>query len=149
MYADGNTIIIMYTYCDNDFSKKSIYNSSRKLTGHDEGWVDEYFSNDDSTPINADNLNAMLNMLIYIRNVIGKTSEFQLDGYTLPIPDPDQVDNNRSVASYINEAFKTLADKSVTYGEGMEFYFDAGTAIDSIDIEKDGYIQETNQEAVL
>ena len=62
----------------NDFSKQAIYNNSGDLTSHTDGWKDDYLGQDaTSTPINADNLNAMLQMLIYIRNVIGKTDDFE------------------------------------------------------------------------
>lgn len=91
----------------NNFSEKSIYNNLRKPTGHDYGWVDEYFSDDNSTPINADNLNAMLNMLIYIRNVIGKTDDFELTINDQELSASlDSESNNNTIAKYI----KSVAD---------------------------------------
>ena len=90
----------------NDFSKQAIYNNSGDLTSHTDGWRDDYLGQDaTSTPINADNLNTMLQMLIDIRDVIGKTSDFavEINGEDIDTPN---IESNKSVATYI----KAVAD---------------------------------------
>ena len=60
------------------FSKEAIRNSSghNSLNGWVNGSTDGY--NNDATPLDADNLNAMLNMIIQIRDVIGTTDKYPL-----------------------------------------------------------------------
>lgn len=113
----------------NNFSRNAIKheNSSKDLSG--KGWLDyseDLEETNENTPINADNLNAMLNMLIYIRNVIGKTDDFtkSLNGVDLykskeedgkqvediensVYPNPDNLDD-RSIAKYLEAAFNAI-----------------------------------------
>lgn len=83
----------------NGFNRGAIYPSTNN------GWVD-YKSDINNTPINANNLNAMLQMLIDIRNVIGKTDAFadSING-NKNISKPKE-DGSISVATYI----KAVAD---------------------------------------
>ena len=65
----------------NDFNTGAIYNANNEPVDANKlnewpGWQYEFSGDEDSTPITDTNLNAMLNMLIYIRNVIGKTEDF-------------------------------------------------------------------------
>ena len=147
----------------NDFSKQAIYNNSGDLTSHTDGWRDDYLGQDaTSTPINADNLNAMLQMLIDIRNVIGKTDDFAksingVDLYKTTIengkeiedipnsvyPNPDNLDN-RSIAKYLEAAFnaiigsendgseKLTLNSIKNYLENLDF-IDCGSAPEVID----------------
>lgn len=119
----------------NGFDKPAIYPletdtfsdpDSENNYSNSPGWRDDYYSDDYSTPINADNLNAMLNMLIYTRNVIGKTTDFaaSINGVDLykskqegdkevediensVYPNPDNLDN-RSIARYLEAAFNAI-----------------------------------------
>lgn len=92
----------------NDFSVGAIYKYDNQ-TPSQEGWL-----NDESgdTPINADNLNAMLQMLIYIRNVIGKTDDFEtkINSSTdnASKPDTSGEENTKSLATYIQDVVAAI-----------------------------------------
>lgn len=123
------------------FEKRAIANNQfppENLSEKARGWQDYSADTDDdgyadagygATPVDAENLNAMLNMLIYIRNVIGKTSDFakSVNGVDLyktleedketediensVYPNPNYLDH-RSIAKYLGAAFNAIIGSS-------------------------------------
>lgn len=80
----------------------------------EDGWKENITG---GTPINSDNLNAMLQMLIYIRNVIGKTGDFadtiNSTTITKPATGYDKDANGttieeHSLATYLKDAFDAI-----------------------------------------
>ena len=87
-----------------DFSKNAIYNDSDSFIGKNLGW-NESLPGDDATPLSASNLNAMLDMLISIRDKLGKTKDFKTTFWeSTEIKINDSVDSSdpKTVAAYIN-----------------------------------------------
>lgn len=100
----------------NNFSCGSI--KTDQGNSSEAGWID-YLGNDTvgNTPIDAENLNAMLNMLIYIRNVIGKTDDFADTINSTPITKPatgydkdadGTTIEEHSLATYLKDAFNAI-----------------------------------------
>lgn len=139
----------------NDFSVGAIYKYASQTPSPD-GWLDDAPGD---TPVTADNLNAMLKMLIDIRNVIGKTTDFakninNVDLYKTKIedgkeiediqksvyPNPDDLDN-RSIAKYLEAAFNAIIGEPSDSSEKLTLnsikncfkVIDCGTAAEFID----------------
>lgn len=114
----------------NNFNSGAILDSNGSPA---EGWKENAAG---GTPISSDNLNAMLQMLIDIRNVIGKTDDFaiNINGST-PISQPDTTiaEGSKSVATYIKE----VADAVI--GTGSE---DPGSTIKKNEVVIQSHISE-------
>ena len=106
----------------NDFNTGAIYNANNEPVDANKlnewpGWQYEFSGDEDSTPITDTNLNAMLNMLIYIRNVIGKTEDFAeiINDTEISKPatgyDKDgsgTIIEEHSLATYLKDAFNAI-----------------------------------------
>lgn len=138
-----------------DFDTRAIYTSEGTHTNNAAadwpGWKYDFSGIKTSTPITDSNLNAMLYMLIYIRNVIGKTTDFvnEINGSELEIiPNPDALDN-KSIATYIKEvtdaiigegdnADNTQITKTLS---GLKSY------LESLDVSNENNTEEINNSA--
>lgn len=98
-----------YSYDDFQLSAIKTLNGGNST----DGWVNNYDGSDDastSTPISAENLNAMLQMLVDTRNVIGKTTDFEdvINDISINPPDPESTKDSQSLATYLKEAFSAI-----------------------------------------
>lgn len=101
----------------NNFSQENIKLNDASTTGSTNGWVNGTSVADSLyTPINAENLNAMLDMLIAIRNLIGTTDDFaepRLNSVEISKPTLEGT-SLISVADYLNALYSAIVTGDTT-----------------------------------